>query len=73
MRADPNMEPRAVERQAVAMPSTTKYCETHEACGGDSVGSTWGRHPQLSEQGGELKKSRARSTQAAAKRSGGRV
>ena len=42
MRADPNMEPRAVERQAVAMPSTTKYCETHEACGGDSVGSTWG-------------------------------
>ena len=25
MRAEPNIEPRAVERQAVAMPSTTKY------------------------------------------------
>ena len=25
MRAEPNIEPRAVERHAVAMPSTTKY------------------------------------------------
>ena len=33
IRAEPNMEPRAVERQAVAIPSTTKYGEAaHASC-----------------------------------------
>eukprot|EP00967_Tisochrysis_lutea_P148949 scaffold285375_cov31-Tisochrysis_lutea.AAC.3 len=32
MRAEPNMEPSAVERHAVATPSTTKYGLTHKCC-----------------------------------------
>jgi hypothetical protein len=32
MRAEPNMDPRAVERQAVATPRTTKRYETHVCC-----------------------------------------
>eukprot|EP00962_Isochrysis_galbana_P018760 scaffold5417_cov129-Isochrysis_galbana.AAC.3 len=51
IRADPNMEPRAVDRQAVATPSTTNMGLTHRCCIADrsncraprSTVPAWGR------------------------------